>query len=216
MATILFDLDGTLIDSASGIIDCLRFALKTLRVTIPDEAALRTWIGPPLRSSFATVVEGHEQVERAVALYHQHLDAVGWRNCTVFPGIDEVISELHADGHLLGIATAQIERHARRVIQELAFGDCLSEIVGATEDGQRTRKHELIDEAMRRLGAAREQCWMVGDRAVDIDGARACGIGSVGVLWGLGDSVELGHADFRATEPAELMRFFRQQVRRMH
>ena len=78
----LFDLDGTLIDSEIGILGCVRHALTQLGVEHPAE--MRHWIGPPLRHSFAPLLDhDHDRIELAVEYYHQRFHAIGWREHTV-------------------------------------------------------------------------------------------------------------------------------------
>lgn len=206
MATLFFDLDGTLIDSAVGITRCVAHALARLDHPVPDEAELRRWIGPPLRTSFAPLLRDEARVEAAVLHYRERFEAHGWAEHEVYAGIGGVVEALHDAGHRLAVVTAKNEPHARKIVAHLPFGGRFDEIVGATEDGRLSHKPELIAEALQRLSLASGQCWMIGDRRMDIEGARHHGMRNVGVLWGFGGEEELraAGADRLAATPADL------------
>ena len=186
-----FDLDGTLIDSAVGITRCVAYALEKMDQPVPADAELRKWIGPALRTSFTPVFGDAERVERAVELYRERFDVLGWQEHAIYAGIGEVVQGLHAAGHRLAVVTAKNEPHARRIVEHLPFGSCFEDIIGATPDGSRSHKPELIAEALQRLQLQPAACWMIGDRRMDIEGARHHGMRNVGVLWGFGGREEL-------------------------
>ncbi len=208
--TLFFDLDGTLIDSAVGISRCVAYALEQLQHPVPAEAELRSWIGPPLRTSFTPLLQDAVRVEQAVAHYRVRFESEGWAEHRVYDGIGQVVRGLHAAGHRLAIVTAKNEPHARKIIAHLPFGECFEDIIGSTVDGSRSHKPELIAEAMHRLQLAPTQCWMIGDRRMDIEGARHHGIRNVGVLWGFGgeDELRAAGADHLANAPDQLPSLF--------
>ena len=190
-----FDLDGTLIDSSAGILACLRFALTTLGRKIPDEAHLRGWIGPPLRTSLAPSLD-HDAalIEQAVQLYLHHMDEAGWRNYRIFDGIEDALRELHANGARLCLVTAKVETYARRILADTPFGTLFSEIVGATADGTRSLKADLIADALHRTGADPAATVMAGDHPLDMRGANHHGVAAIGVLWGYSSEAQLREA----------------------
>ena len=203
---LFFDLDGTLIDSAIGITRCVAYALERMGQPVPGDAELRKWIGPALRTSFAPVFGDAQRVEQAVELYRERFDALGWQEHDIYAGIGEVVQGLHAAGHRLAVVTAKNEPHARRIVEHLPFGGCFEDIIGATVDGSRSHKPELIAEALRRLSLQPARCRMIGDRRMDIEGARHHGMRNVGVLWGFGGAEELQAAgvDVMAETPQQL------------
>lgn len=206
-ATLFFDLDGTLIDSAVGITRCVAHALAQLDHPVPPESELRRWIGPPLRTSFAPLLADPERVEQAVAHYRDRFESHGWAEHEIYAGIGEVLDALHAAGHRLAVVTAKNEPHARKILAHLPFGHRFEDIVGATPDGSLSHKPELIAEALRRLSVPPAECWMIGDRRMDIEGARHHAMRSIGVLWGFGGEAELrgAGADRLAAEPPQLL-----------
>ena len=210
MSTLFFDLDGTLIDSAVGITRCVAYALERLDHPVPSETELRRWIGPALRVSFKPLLGEDDRVEQAVAYYRERFESHGWEEHEVYPGIGDTIEALHAAGHRLAVVTAKNEPHARKIIGHLPFGHRFEDVVGATADGRLSHKPELVGEALARLQLGPAGVWMIGDRHMDIEGARHHGLQSVGVLWGFGHEEELRAAGANAlvATPAALLQHF--------
>jgi phosphoglycolate phosphatase len=200
--TLFFDLDGTLIDSAVGITRCVSYALERMGHRGLPEDELRGWIGPALRVSFGKLFASAADIERAVELYRERFEIEGWREHTIYEGIDNVVTGLHAAGHRLAVVTAKNEPHARKIVTTLPFGHYFADIIGATPDGRLSHKPELIAEALSRLSLSATDCSMIGDRHMDIDGARHHGMPSIGVLWGFGSERELRDAGAHAVVAA--------------
>ncbi|PZP59845.1 MULTISPECIES: HAD-IA family hydrolase [Pseudoxanthomonas] len=191
LPTLFFDLDGTLVDSEPGIVNGIAHVFEALRQPVPPREALRAWIGPPMRDSFQAAFGDETRVTQALALYRQRYDTLGWTELTVYPGIPELIEALAQAGHRLAVVTSKNERAARRILGALPFGAAFEEIVGASDDGTRRFKPDLIAEALARLQGQAGECVMIGDRRMDIEGAAAHAMRSIGVLWGFGERDEL-------------------------
>lgn len=192
-AALLFDLDGTLIDSEDGIVDSVQHALQAIGRPAMTREQIIPMIGPPLLDTFRAMLGEESLAVQAVAEYKGHYDAAGWHLFRIYDGIEAAVRGLHAHGHRLAVATSKTERFARRIIAKLPFGECFADVTGTSEDGRLRYKADLIAEAMRRGGAAGDTV-MIGDRRMDIEGARAHGLSSLGVLWGFGDVPELQSA----------------------
>lgn len=203
--TLFFDLDGTLIDSAIGITRCVAYALERMGETVPEEPVLRRWIGPPLRDSFAPMLRDPARVEQAVEFYRERFEDIGYAEHAVYDGIADTIRALAERGHRIAIVTAKNEPHARKIVDGFDFADRFDTIVGATLDGRISHKPELIGEALARLALHADECVMIGDRRMDIDGARHHRMRSIGVRWGFGDADELAQADLHADRPRDLL-----------
>lgn len=203
MHTLFFDLDGTLIDSADGITRCVAYAFERLGEPVPGD--LRSWIGPPLRDSFQPILRDAVRVEAAVAFYRERFEDVGYSECRLYDGIGAAIESLSARGHRLSVVTAKNEPHARKIVGGFDFRHHFDTIVGATACGRISHKPELIGEALARLALDAHGCTMIGDRRMDIDGARHHGMRSIGVLWGFGTADELAHADVLVDTPRNLI-----------
>jgi phosphoglycolate phosphatase len=189
----LFDLDGTLIDSELGITSSIKHALEHLDVPAPLD--LRSWIGPPLRVSFAPLL-GHdaERVEAAVDHYHDRFSAIGWQEHSVYPGVGELIVSLHEAGHTLAVVTSKPLEHAAPIVESLPFGNYFARIYGPDPSSPLSEKASMIANALMDFEMPAHQAVMVGDRHFDIEGAVANGVAGIGVLWGFGSREELEQA----------------------
>lgn len=204
--TLFFDLDGTLIDSAEGITRSVSYAFEQLGHPVPSQAELRGWIGPALRTSFLPLLGDETRVEQAVALYLERYSREGWTELSVYDGVAEMLDAVHGAGHRLAVVTAKNEDNARKILAGLPFGDRFDDVIGSSRDGRLTHKVDLIAEALRRFELSAEQCLMIGDRRMDIEGAREHGMRNIGVLWGFGSEDELREAGVQhlAAAPAQL------------
>lgn len=189
---LFFDLDGTLIDSEPGILGGIAHTLDALGHSPQSREALLPWIGPPLHDSFEALFGGDRaRAEQAVALYRERYDTQGWREHRVYAGIAAMITALAAEGWRLAVVTSKREVFARRIIDALPFGTAFASVIGASDDGARRYKRELIAEALSRLQLTASGATMIGDRRMDIEGARRHDMRSIGVLWGFGSADEL-------------------------
>ncbi|MGB3747142.1 MAG: HAD hydrolase-like protein [Rhodanobacter sp.] len=195
----LFDLDGTLIDSEHGITACVKHALARLEVPAPAHEELRRWIGPPLRHSFAPLLDHDpERIEAAVAYYHERFNTLGWREHQIYPGIDALVEQLLAAGHRLAVVTSKPHRHAAPIIAHLPFGDAFLRLYGPHPDSACSEKATMIAEALADFHCRPADAVMIGDRHFDIDGAVANRVRGFGVLWGFGNREELEQAGAHA------------------
>ncbi|WP_233843797.1 HAD hydrolase-like protein [Dyella sp. 2HG41-7] len=189
----LFDLDGTLIDSELGITACIRHAL--IKLGVPEPAELRSWIGPPLRHSFAPLLD-HDalRIEEAVEYYHERFATHGWREHAVYPGIENMIDDLHAAGHRLAVVTSKPQQHAKPIVEALPFGHRFEKLYGPHPSSPHSEKASMIAAALADFQASPKETIMVGDRHFDIEGAVANGVAGIGALWGFGSRQELEEA----------------------
>jgi phosphoglycolate phosphatase len=189
---VLFDLDGTLIDSEPGIMESIHHAFTAIGAAVPPYDVLRTWIGPPFYQSFPTALDHDaDRVEAAIGKYREHYEAGAWQRHAIYPGIDAAIAALDAAGCALAVVTTKIFRQARRIVDHLPFGAAFARVYGAELKTSHSAKAQMIAQAMADFGIAPERTAMIGDRHFDIDGARANGVHAIGVGWGFGSIEEL-------------------------
>ena len=202
--TVFFDLDGTLTDSAPGITRCLAHAFERIGAPVPAESELRACIGPPLDHTFRRLLSRDDDalVERAIGLYRERFLTLGMYENAVYSGIPETLARLAAEGRRLFVVTAKPERFAREIVRHFALGEFFEAVYGPSEDGVLHDKAELIAHALREERLAPGDVAMVGDRAHDVLGARACGVAAIGALWGYGSHAELTEAGAHALAEA--------------
>jgi phosphoglycolate phosphatase len=190
---VLFDLDGTLVDSAPGIWASVRAAAEDLGLPRPTPAQLRAMVGPPLQEGFAAAfgLTGTD-VDRAVAAYRRHYTAGALLDVTVFAGIPELLARLADGGATLAVATSKPEPFALRVLEHTGLRAAFASVHAATLDGRIRHKDQVVAAAL----AAHDErpAVLVGDRAQDVAGAAVQGLPCVGAGWGPAEDGELAAA----------------------
>ncbi len=201
---ILFDLDGTLTDSAEGIVNSVIYALKKKGIEEHDRAKLNAFVGPPLVDSFMKYYEMTEEEARGmVPLYREYFEPKGWAENRVYEGIPEVLEKLCAQGKHLIVATSKPEKFAKRILEHFNLAQYFELIRGASMDEKINRKEQVIACVIEDVGAEHvKEMVMVGDREHDVVGARLNGLPCVGVLYGYGSREELETAGAAAICPA--------------
>lgn len=191
--TILFDLDGTLTDSAPGILNSVRYACRKLQLEMPQEATLRRFLGPPLPASFRDYLHLNEaDTARAVSAFREYYPEKGIFENEVYPGIPELLRGLKAAGKTVVMATSKPELFARRIMEHFSLDQYFDAICGATIDETRTDKGDVIAYALQTAGiSSTEGVVMVGDREHDVKGAARNGLPCIGVVYGYGSAEEL-------------------------
>ena len=188
---VYFDLDGTLIEPSTGIFRCIRHALLALGETSPPTEAMRDWIGPPLRNSFARHV-GEARADAALAAYRERYDVLGWHECHIYPDMRKALTSLHRGDYDLVVATSKPAVYARRIIKHLDLAGLFIDVIGAELDGRLSHKIELLAFGQKRH--ERRGIAMLGDRRYDMEGARVNGLFAIGAAWGFGSRSELAAA----------------------
>lgn len=203
--TLLIDLDGTLTDPSQGIFSCIEHAFADCQVEPPPRSSLRDWIGPPLRSSFASVL-GEARADRAVAAYRERFSRVGLFENEMIPGMRPFVQWAVDQGHVCHLATAKPTVFASRIIDHFELGDLITTVYGSELDGRYGDKRDLIGRILDQTGLDASDCLMIGDRKHDIIGAHANRVSAIGVLWGFGSRSELEQSGARriATTPIDL------------
>ena len=193
---LLFDLDGTLTDSAEGIMNCAEHALNVMGITEPDRNKLLRFIGPPLVDSFMDFYGlSREDAVKAVAAYRERYPVKGIFENRVYEGIPEALELLKNGGKRLAVATSKPEVFALRILDYFDLAKYFEVVTGAELSGERNAKAEVIAECLKRLGNPdKGTVLMIGDRKHDVEGAKLCGIASAGVKFGYAEENELENA----------------------
>ncbi|HRR75434.1 MAG TPA: HAD hydrolase-like protein [Ruminococcus sp.] len=202
---LLFDLDGTLTDSAPGIINCLRHALSIMGFDMPEKP--ERFLGPPLYDSFAEYCGmDEEQVTKAVKLFRERYSTIGLFENSVYPEVPEMLQKLKCAGKHLMVATSKVDEYAERILARFEIADHFEFIGGALINGTRNEKCEVIEHVLASTGITdRSSVLMIGDRNTDVIGAHKTGLKCMGILWGYGSEEELREtgADYIANTPQD-------------
>ena len=190
---LLFDLDGTLTNPQEGITKCVQHALKAFQIDEPDLEKLIPFIGPPLIQSFMDFYGFTEdQARQAVAVYRERFGTVGLFENFPYPGIQEMLKQLQAQGKILAVASSKPGVYVHRILEKFELAQYFQVIEGSNLDGTRVDKKEVIAEVLEQLGnPSSDQLLMIGDRKFDVIGAREMGFGCVGVRFGFAAPGEL-------------------------
>ncbi len=205
---ILFDLDGTIVDSAPGITATLAYTFEQLGLPIPTPAELVAYVGPPIMDSFRDLA-GFDLplAHRALEIYRAKYITSGVFDATVYPGIEDVFREIHERRVPLSLATSKPEKPAKLILDETGLLHYFDVITGASEDEVRSAKKDVVKEALERLeafGADISRPVMVGDRHHDVVGAAEHDVPTIFVRWGYGSPAEEVGTIGVATTAAEL------------
>ena len=211
---LLFDLDGTLTDPMVGITSSVQYALEKFGIHVRYLKELIPFIGPPLAESFQKFYGfSKEDAEKAIQYYREYYTPKGIFENEVYEGIPEMLAHLTEAGFTLLVATSKPTVFARKVLKHFGIEDYFSFVGGSELDGSRTKKAEVISYILKTCGIEAKEAIMIGDRRHDIEGGKACGLESVGVLYGYGTEQELTEAgaDHIIRTVAELEDYLRNQ-----
>lgn len=206
---ILLDLDGTLIDSAEGILNSVAYAFEKLGEAVPPREELLRFIGPPLSVSFREFYGmSEERAAEAVTFYRENYAPRGVYEFRVYDGILSFLKKMQKSGRKLYLATSKPQVFAEKILTLGEMAAYFSGVVGSLLPSGRDSKAEVISYLLETEGLSPEHTVMVGDRHYDIEGAHAVGIAAIGVTYGYGSEKELNRAgvDLLASSPKELAR----------
>lgn len=210
--TILWDLDGTIINSAPGVYASFNHTFKTVGMPQLTPAQMQPFMGPPLRVTFQEILGlTHEQTEECLAIYRDYyLKQGGALNCELYPGIIETIQKSKAAGITNSLATSKAERGTKLVGEHFDFLKYFDVLGTAANDESRNSKADVITyafEELKKIGADLSRVILVGDRIHDVEGARSHGIEVCLVKWGFGNEAEWKQANHLVETVPQLEQF---------
>ena len=197
-SAILFDLDGTITDSAPAITSSLARTFALLGRTVPSQADLLAYVGPPLLSAFQEYAGmTPEEAVEAIVVYRSEYTGAAALDTAVYPGVAGLLERISEAGIPLALATSKPEIQAIDILKHFELDRFFTVMVGASADGARTTKADIVAEALRRLsenGADVSTAVLVGDRSHDVVGATANNLPAILVEWGYGSPAEAADA----------------------
>lgn len=187
---VFFDLDGTLTDSSTGIINSFIYAFEKLNITPPSKSELSVIIGPPLRDSFLRFGVNENLVEKAVSIYRERYKAIGIYENKLYLGVENMLKSLFDSGVEIYLATSKPTDQAVTVLTHFNVIKYFKFVAGATYDGTRDSKISVLKYLIETIGE-NENAVMVGDTTHDVNAAKELGVKAVAVLYGFGKESEL-------------------------
>lgn len=192
---VCFDLDGTLVDPLLGVQNCLRKTCEAFGLPMPPEATIRAWIGFGMRESLGSLkgLEDPKRLEAAVDFYWERYREDGVFEHELYPGVFHLLHRLKRQGHRIYIVSAKPSLFARRISYQFDLNLIFDDIFGSTLKGRWQPKTEVLA-GLARQGTIWPGGVFIGDRGLDMEGARQNGLEAVGVAWGYGSHEELEQA----------------------
>jgi phosphoglycolate phosphatase len=188
--TVVFDLDGTLVDSLPDIINSFRYGFAALGLPVPDAEAVRAEIGQPLEAMYASFAPA-EQVAALCACYREHYVEHFTDQTRPYPGVTELLAQLREAGFKTAVATTKQSWMATRLLTALGLAALIDHIQG-TDGFPHKPAPDVILRALTAVGG--EGLWMVGDTVTDIAAGKAAGLKTYAVSWGTHDAATLASA----------------------
>ena len=207
ISAIFFDLDGTLVDSSIGIHNAFSSTFKELGIPCPDAKTIRSFMGPPLESSFETCLP-KEKISEAVQTYRSYYKEKGIYEAQLFPQIVDLLEKLSSN-YPLYITTTKNTPTAQEMTKNLGIHHFFEGIYGSSPETP--HKADVIRHALKTHQLAPEQVIIIGDTKFDMIGAQETGLKKLAVTWGFGENADLliYQPDFIAHDPLEVLTFFK-------
>lgn len=203
---VLFDLDGTLIDTAEGIRNSFIYAFNKMGIEIPSESEIKGFMGPPLEQSFSSLGLSGDDIVKAVSFFRENYKATGIYECKVFEGIEYTLKKIKEAGKIIIVTTSKVQYFAEKVIKDNNISKYFDFICGSDISCGRDSKTKVIEYAFD-VAKIKNKCEaiIIGDTKYDIKGAKDTGIKSIGAFYGYGEKSDLEKADFTVDTPYNIL-----------
>ena len=198
--TVLWDLDGTIVNSSPGVFDSFRKTFETLNLPVLTDEEMLPFMGPPLTVSFKSLGFSDELVQECLRTYRDfYLNHGGALNAKLYDGVVETIAKSKQSGITNSLATSKAQSGTKLVGEHFDFLKYFDVLGTAANDETRNTKAKVIAyalEELQKINANLERVILIGDRIHDVEGAREHGIEVCLVKWGFGNAAEWAKADF--------------------
>jgi len=190
---ILFDLDGTLIDSTEAILDSFSFAYGFMGEPVPEPSHIVPMIGIPLREMFLRLGAEERKADRFVDAYRRRYRAVSREKTVLLPGAFEAV-KLASGFATLGVVTSKTGLYSKELLEHFGLISHFDVVIGSENVAHHKPHPEPIHKALATMGADAENTWMVGDTLMDVEAAYAAGVKPFALTCGYGCEKALGEA----------------------
>lgn len=206
---VIFDFDGTIVDTGEGILKSLQYAFDFFTDEVPTLEQLEVFIGPPLHYSFTHFFGVPEnEVDEYIKKYRERYSDIGLYECKLYDGMLELLKKLKENKVKIGVASSKPQIFIEKLLDHLDLIYYFDFLCGTTfDDCKHVGKKELVEKNMRNLGAVdKDKVIMIGDRYFDIDGGNQAGVYSCGIIHGYGNREEFQehNADFIVDDVKDL------------
>lgn len=192
MNSILFDLDGTLVDSSIGIKSAFNYCFTQLQMEVQNDKQLSSFIGPPLETTFARYFDNENDISHAIKVFREYYKEKGVFQVKLYNDIDTLLKQLKQLEKKLFITTSKNEAMARLMLSNLGIEHFFDGIYGSIE--KRFLKEDIIKECLKEEKLALDDTVIIGDTKFDIIGGKHTNIHTLGVTWGFGTHEDLKNA----------------------
>jgi pyrophosphatase PpaX len=190
-APLLFDLDGTIVDSIELIVQAAEYAFDGRRGARPTRAEWEALIGTPLDLMLRRWALDEDDLKMLWARYREFQVEHHDRLVTPYPGAVDLIKRLHARGHPMAIVSSKFEPGILRNLEFIGVTHCFPVLIGLEATVKHKPEPEPVLEALVRLGASADEAWFIGDSPHDVHSGRAAGVRTIGVMSGPYDRAAL-------------------------
>lgn len=184
--TILFDLDGTLLDTTIGVIEAVRITIEQLGLPMPSDKILATFVGPPMQSSFMK----HFGMESERALECANMFRANYKkhsllSAQAYPGVLELLEALKARDYKIAVATYKSHDNAMTILDKFGISKFCDFAMGSDLEGRLT-KTDIVNECIKQLNSDKASTVLIGDSSADSKGALEAGIDFIALTYGFG------------------------------
>ena len=210
--TVLFDLDGTLLNSEPAVLPCAAAIIEEMGYPVPEYNKLKRFIGPPLRMALKEIagITDEEELNEAERRYRAKFAKESLQKFEFYPHMEELLGELKKSGAKIAIASVRFEESIYDISEFVPLKDYFDVICGRAEAKGIVTKADICELALKRLGVGKENAALVGDSKYDEEGANTVGIDFVAAMYGFGfdSESEAPTAKFYGYDVRELINFF--------
>ena len=189
---LMFDLDGTLVESGDGIVESAKHALSTMGWEQLSEDEYKKFIGPPLFDSFTKFCGMNPgEADRAIAIYREHYESARYLIAPVYEGVEDMLDELKNRGHVMMVVTSKPAPIAEKIIKKHGLDKYFVNLTGPSHEEKTVHKDVMIKRAFEKNGIIdSKSAVMIGDRMFDIEAANKNCVDSIAVMYGYGNREE--------------------------
>jgi phosphoglycolate phosphatase len=183
---VLFDLDGTLLDTSAGILSSVRYTLERLDIQQLPKKTLLKFVGPPIQCSLMQYVGLNEQqAQEGANIFRSYYKDYALYEASLYPGIHQLLTKLKDNGVKIGVATYKREDYAIDLLKHFGIADFCDVMHGADNENKLT-KADIVSNCISELNESKSNVVLIGDTAHDAMGAYDAGVGFIAVTWGFG------------------------------